>query len=143
MKFVVAQKKDGEVLAELRVLAMQESLEAIGRFDRERARERFLSSYCPETTRKVLLDDVLVGFFVVSEYPSYLYIDHLYIHPEHQNKQLGSRVLANIIDRSARDKKRIKLGALKGSRSNDFYVSQGFVKIDEGEHDNYYERKHS
>ena len=52
-------------------------------------------------------------------------------------------MLANIIDRSARDKKRIKLGALKGSRSNDFYVSQGFVKIDEGEYDNYYERKHS
>ena len=64
MKFVAAQKKDAEVLAELRVLAMQESLEAIGRFDRERARERFLSGYCPEITRKVLLDDVFVGFLL-------------------------------------------------------------------------------
>ena len=37
-------------------------------------------------------------------------------------------------------KKAIKLGALKESRSNDFYKSQGFVFTESGEWDNYYIR---
>ena len=37
-------------LAAMRVAAMKPSLEAVGRFDPERARNRFLESYQPEDT---------------------------------------------------------------------------------------------
>lgn len=134
-----ANLQDGEALAELRVLAMQESLEALGRFDRDRARQRFLSNYDPETTLKILIASELVGFYVVTDFPSYRYVDHLYIHPEHQAKKIGSKVLTDIIEGGRRAGKSIKLGALKGSRSNQFYLSHDFVKISEGEFDNYYE----
>jgi len=46
---------DFEELAGLRIAAMRESLERMGRFDPERARERLRSSFVPERTRFVVL----------------------------------------------------------------------------------------
>lgn len=139
MKTEIAHIGDGDALADLRVLAMKESLEALGRFDEVRARIRFLDSFDPDATQKVLIDDELVGFYVVTEHSEHLYIDHLYVHPNHQGKSIGSTVLKSVIERARRINKPIKLGALKGSRSNLFYRSHGFVKVAEGEYDNYYE----
>ncbi len=139
MKTEIAHIGDGDALAELRVLAMKESLEALGRFDEVRARIRFLDSFDPDATQKVLIDDELVGFYVVTEHSEHLYIDHLYVHPNHQGKSIGSTVLKSIVETGRRINKPIKLGALKGSRSNQFYRSHGFVKVTEGEYDNYYE----
>jgi len=45
--------------------------------------------------------------------------------PEHQGKGVGSRILDLIKERSS-GAKPIRLGALKGSRSNDFYKAHGF-----------------
>jgi hypothetical protein len=45
--FSIAKPEEGNALAELRVEAMRESLERIGRFDPSRARERFLSGISP------------------------------------------------------------------------------------------------
>lgn len=139
MKIETAKIGDGDALAELRVLAMRESLEALGRFDEARARKRFLDSFDPDATQKVLIDDELVGFYVVTRHLEYLYVDHLYVHPAHQGKSIGSTVLNSLIDEGRRIKKPIKLGALKSSRSNAFYLSHDFVKVSEGEYDNYYE----
>ena len=92
MKTEIAHIGDGDALADLRVLAMKESL-----------------------------------------------INHLYVHPNHQGMSIGSTVLKSIIETGRRINKHIKLGALKGRRSNQFYRSHGFVKVAEGEYDNYYE----
>ena len=143
MKFEIAHEQDGDALAELRVLAMQKSLEELGRFDRKRARQRFLENFQPETTRKILINDALVGFYVVTEFASYLHIDHLYVDPRHQGKKIGSTVLTKIIADGRLADKPVKLGALKGSESNRFYKSHGFIQVDEGEYDIYYELKHS
>ena len=45
LTFVAASLADGEALASLRVAAMRESLERIGRFDPQRARQRFLATF--------------------------------------------------------------------------------------------------
>ena len=141
MKIEIACPQDAEALADLRVLAMRESLEDIGRFNVDRARQRFLSMYLPDSTSKILLNDALVGFYVVSEFQNHLYVDHLYIHPAYQGEKIGSKVLAKIIEMGKGAEQPIKLGALKQSRSNRFYQSHGFIKVDEGEYDNYYEFK--
>jgi hypothetical protein len=65
IQFAVAAPSDREALATLRIEAMRESLERIGRFDPVRARERFLVSFAPEQTRHVIVDGERVGFFVV------------------------------------------------------------------------------
>ena len=143
MRFEIAHEQDGDALAELRVLAMKKSLEELGRFDRKRARRRFLENFQPKTTKKIIVGEELVGFYVVTEFESYLKIDHLYVDPKHQGKKIGSTVLTKIIADGRLADKPIKLGALKGSESNRFYKSHGFIKVDEGEYDNYYELRHS
>ncbi len=56
-----------EALAQLRIAAMQESLEAIGRFDPARARGRFTDSFDREATRKVEIDGHLIGFYAIKD----------------------------------------------------------------------------
>jgi hypothetical protein len=51
LRFSTANAADGQALADLRVDAMRESLERIGRFDPVRARERFLRLRGSESNR--------------------------------------------------------------------------------------------
>ncbi len=60
-----ATETDAEALVVVRIAAMRESLEKIGRFDAQRARERLLSSYAPQHTRHIVYDSKRVGFVVV------------------------------------------------------------------------------
>lgn len=143
MQILKTIEDDAKALAELRALAMRESLEAIGRFDPTRVRERFLQNFDPNVTRKVLVDDELAAFFVVLDRGDHLYVDHLYVHPNHQSAGLGSSLLEVIKEQAHLAEKPIRLGALKGSRSNEFYASHGFVRTHEEELDNYYQFTHS
>lgn len=142
MEIIEVVKQDALSLAELRVMAMRESLEELGRFDPVRARERFLSSFNPDFTKKVVIDGELAAFYAVKEELEWLYLDHIYVHPKFQGRRIGSSLLAVIINKGYALGKDIKLGALKGSRSNQFYLSHGFVKTHEEEFDNYYVLKH-
>jgi len=143
MKIEVCTKEDGELLADLRAIAMRESLESVGRFDPVRVRDRFLSSFEPSNTKKVLVGDALVGFYVILEKDDHIYLDHLYIAPDHQGRQYGSTIVKSLIEQARSKGKAIRLGALKQSRSNKFYLAHGFSKTHEGEFDNYYELQHS
>lgn len=132
---------DAEGLAFLRVEAMRESLEAIGRFDPDRARSRFLDSFSAEHTRVIVLDGQRVGFFVVRPERETLLLDHLYVSPSHQNQGIGSVVLQAIFASADKDGRVVRVGALRGSDSNRFYARHGFRLVEEAEFDNYYIRK--
>mgnify|MGYP006371814185 CR=1 FL=1 len=134
-------QSDADLLADLRVKAMKESLEAVGRFDPVRAKNRFLENFDPLSTREILIRNERVGFIVVKKVGDYLCLDHLYIDPQHQSKGIGTAVLQQIFEDADSSHKAIKLGALKQSRSNDFYKRHGFVFSESGEWDNYYLRK--
>lgn len=128
-----------ETLAQLRILAMRESLDAVGRFDPARARARFLDGFDSEATRKLLVGGDLVGFYVVKEKRDHLHLDHLYIVPEYQGKGMGASVLGVIISEARERKMPLRLGALRGSRANTFYQSHGFVQTHADDWDIYYE----
>ena len=133
---------DKESLAELRLAAMKESLENVGRFNPEVARSRFLNSFCKNDTKKILVKGVLVGFYVTHNKGDHIHLDHLYFSPEYQGFGLGANVL-NLIKGQAREAGLpIRLGALRGSRSNEFYKKHGFVFTHEEEWDIYYEFTH-
>ena len=131
---------DAEALAALRVEAMRESLEHLGRFDPVRARERFLSGFVPEYTHHVLLNGSRVGFVVVKRSEQDLLLDHLYVHPNHQNKRIGAAVLQHVFAEADAAGLPVRVGALRGSASNRFYARHGFVEVEQGEFDNYYVR---
>ena len=137
---VPATQSDAEELVALRIAAMRESLERIGRFSPERARARFLESFVPEHTRHIVHNDLRVGFVLIRPDGDGLYLDHLYIHPDFQSRGLGSQALTVILKEADLAQKDIKVGALKESDSNRFYQAHGFELVDESEWDNYYIR---
>jgi ribosomal protein S18 acetylase RimI-like enzyme len=142
VRFEDALASDSEALANLRVAAMRESLERIGRFDPIRARERFLSSFDPTTTRHIVVDGLRVGFFVVRTAAGEMHVEHLYIEPRYQGRGLGAVVLAEILRDADRQRLDVRLGALKESASNRFYIRHGFEPVAQGDWDIYYVRRH-
>jgi GNAT superfamily N-acetyltransferase len=140
VQFAVAMPSDREALADLRVEAMRESLERVGRFDPARARERFLAGFVPEQTRHILVDGERVGFFVVKPHTEGLLLDHLYVRPLHQRRGIGAAVLAQVFAEAEPAGLSIRVGALRESESNEFYTRHGFIQVERSEFDNYYVR---
>ena len=138
--FVPATAKDAEALVALRLAVMRESLERIGRFDRMRARDRFLDSFEPVHTQHIEWEGVRVGALVVKPQAARLLLEHLYIEPDQQDKGIGAAVLAHVCARADAEGKSVHLRSLKGSDSNRFYQRHGFELLGEGEFDNYYVR---
>ncbi|MBI2770689.1 MAG: GNAT family N-acetyltransferase [Burkholderiales bacterium] len=119
---------------------MRESLEHIGRFDPARARERFLSGFSPPHTNHIQVNGERVGFVVVKPEAGQVLLDHLYIRPQHQNRGIGAAVLGRVTAQADAMALPVRVGALRGSRSNHFYIRAGFRLVEEGEFDTYYVR---
>ncbi len=141
LTFSPTTQSDADLLVSIRIAAMRESLERLGRFNPQRARERFLASFEPALCRFIETDDARVGFFLVRPQPDHWHLDHLYILPEHQARGIGAAVLRQIIADADSQGMPIRLGALRGSQSNDFYRRHGFEQTDESEWDIYYTRQ--
>ena len=119
---------------------MRDSLERLGRFDPQRARDRFLAGFDPALTRHVVVAGERVGFVVVRPRDGGLLLDHLYVVPSAQGRGIGAAVMADVLaDADARGLP-MRVGALRESASNRFYERHGFVLVECGEWDNHYER---
>jgi GNAT superfamily N-acetyltransferase len=137
---VQAAETDFEELVALRIDAMRESLERIGRFDPIRARERFRSGFSAMHTRHVVVDGRRLGFVVVKPADGQLLLDHLYIRPGNQGKGIGAAVLAQVFKEADGLSLPMRVGALRGSDANRFYQRHGFEFLAEEEWDIYYLR---
>jgi GNAT superfamily N-acetyltransferase len=135
-----ASASDFEALLALRIEAMQSSLERIGRFDPQRARERFQSSFEPSFTRHVVVSSARIGFIAVKPNAGALLLDHLYVLPAHQGRGIGSAVLALLFEEADAARLAMRVGALRGSASNRFYARHGFVEVEQTEWDIHYVR---
>ncbi|MFZ6679511.1 GNAT family N-acetyltransferase [Undibacterium sp. Tian12W] len=140
LKLEACTLDDAAQLAELRGIAMRPSLERIGRFDAERARQRLLQNFAAEYTRLIKLDGLLAGFLVLRPQDNDLLLDHFYLHPDFQQRGLGSAVIKLVLAEADELGKIIHVGALRDSDANRFYLRHGFVLREVGEFDNYYLR---
>lgn len=131
---------DFEQLFALRIDAMRESLERIGRFDPERSRERFVASFAPEHTRHIEALGARVGFVAVKPNAAGLYLEHLYVRPVQQGRGIGACVLRCVFAEADARGAHLRVGALRGSDSNRFYQRHGFSFESESEWDIYYVR---
>ena len=140
VSFEPAIAADAEALVAMRIGAMRESLERVGRFDPQRARDRFLARFDPAYTRHVVVEGARVGFVAVRPQGGECLLDHLYIAPSAQGRGVGAAVMADVLaDADARGL-RVRVGALRESVANRFYGRHGFVLVERGEWDNHYER---
>jgi len=132
---------DFEELVALRIDAMRESLERVGRFDPERARERLRQSFYPEHTAFIVRYKRRIGFYTFRPAEDGFHLDHFYIHPDEQSLGIGSIVLKHLLAQADAREMPVFLGALRESASNRFYQRHGFVVRAEDEWDIYYIRR--
>lgn len=140
LRFTPASEADFEALLALRIDAMRESLERLGRFDPARARARLRSTFQPACTWTIEHHGTRVGFYAVRPDGDGLRLDHLYLHPTAQRQGLGGQVLRRILQDADRRGLPVTVGALRGSDSNRFYRRHGFVQTGESEWDIEYRR---
>ena len=141
LRFTPASESDFEALLALRIAAMRESLERLGRFDPERARTRLRGNFRPDCTWHIERNGQRVGFYAVRPDGDGLRLDHLYLHPEAQGQGLGGEVMRWILRYADSRGLPVTLGALRGSDSHRFYRRHGFVQTGEGEWDIEYLRE--
>ncbi|WOC16432.1 hypothetical protein MP213Fo_19150 [Pseudochrobactrum sp. MP213Fo] len=137
--FSAATPEDFDRLFELRLIIMRESLERIGRFDPQRARERFSNSYRPACTRLINIKEQLAGCVALGLEQDHLLLEHFYLAPEFQGCGLGSAVLSNLLCEAQQQNKSVRLSVLQQSHAARFYEKHGFQKTGEDEWDVYYE----
>jgi len=124
---------------------MRESLEAIGRFDLERARLRLAATFKPEQTYWIVAgsqerEPERIGFYAMQTEADHLMLQHLYLHPSASGRGRGAQVMQRLIAESAQTNLPLRVCALRDSRSNAFYTAHGFVRTGAGEWDIEYER---
>ena len=138
--FAPVSESDFEALVAIRIEAMRESLERIGRFDPVRAKERFRAGFSPAHTKFIVSGVEQIGFVVVKPQAHHLLLDHLYVRPAEQGRGIGAEVLQWVFEQADSLRLPVKVGALRQSDSNRFYARHGFQWVEQGEFDNYYLR---
>jgi GNAT superfamily N-acetyltransferase len=131
---------DLEDLCEIRVQAMQPSLERIGRFDDARARQRFRDQFRPADTRLISVDNTRAGFYCLIRQDDGFYLQNLYLLPGQSGRGLGTAVLRSILAEADAAGLPVHLEVLIESDAARFYERHGFVKLREDGVDLYYQR---
>jgi ribosomal protein S18 acetylase RimI-like enzyme len=119
---------------------MRESLERLGRYDPQRARESLAAGFAPEHTHHIVVDGRRVGFVVLKRLSHVMRLDHLYIDPPDQRRGIGAAVMHWAVAQADAAQFPLELYALKGSDANRFYLRHGCVKVGEGDWDIEYVR---
>ena len=122
---------DFEAMLALRIEALRESLERLGRFNPEVARARLRSQFRPEWMQHLVVGGERIGYFTVEPREGELRLHHLYLRPQAQGQGVGAWVLDQIKSRGLP----VTLAALRESRANDFYRRHGFRVVEEQEFD--------
>lgn len=118
---------DFDAMLSIRIEALRESLERLGRFSPEVARARLKSQFRPEWMQHLIVDGERIGYFTVEPREGELRLHHLYLRPAAQGQGVGAWVL----DRVKSHGLPITLAALRESRANRFYLRHGFRVVEE------------
>lgn len=127
-----ASAADFEALHALRLRAMRESLQALGRYDERRSRERLAEGFVPAHTQHIVVGGQRVGFLVLRRLSHSLRLNDLYIDPPFAGRGIGGAALRWVLAQADAAQLPVELVALKGSRANAFYQRHGFVCTGEG-----------
>ena len=126
---------DFDALLAIRIEAMRDSLERLGRFDPERARARLRATFRPDHTWFIERDGTRIGFYALRPDGDGLRLDHLYVVPAAQGLGVGGQVLGRLLRDADLRGLPVRVGALRGSDSNRFYRRHGFEPVAESEWD--------
>lgn len=130
---------DFEAMVALRIAAVRESLERLGRFDPVRARAWLTAGFVPQDMHHIVVDGQRVGFTTLrpddAVTPSTLKLDHLYVLSAFQSQGLGAWVLNWAKTQAIAAQIDITLSMFTLSDDNFFYLRHGFVQTGESDFD--------
>jgi N-acetylglutamate synthase-like GNAT family acetyltransferase len=129
LAFGPTSEADFEDLLALRIEVMRESLERLGRFDPQRARERLRAGFDPLTLRRVLLDGQPVGCVALKPEADAWRVDQFYLRPATQGRGVGSAVMRRLIGEATAAGQPLRVAVLRLSDANRFYQRHGFVQV--------------
>lgn len=135
-----ADEGDFEALLALRLAAMREGLERLGRFDPQHARERLGRGFSPARIRHILCNGMRVGFLAVTREAEPWQLDHLYVDPSMQGRGIGGWALEQVLAEADAGVHAVAVTALKRSDANRFYARHGFMPVGESQWDVHYLR---
>ncbi|MGE8319588.1 MAG: GNAT family N-acetyltransferase [Comamonas sp.] len=125
---------DFESLFALRIAAMRDSLERLGIFNLERARERFLGQFEPQHMQHICVDDgqsaQRAGLLTVApQADGRLKLQHLYLLPAYQNRRIGDWAIRAVQAQAREAGQTLWLEVLNRSDAIRFYQRHGFVQV--------------
>ncbi len=118
---------DLHALADLRAEAMEESLTRLGRFDRTRARDRFIKNFDPPNSRHVLWNGTRAGVIVVKRFDDCIVLENLYLYRRAHGRGIGSCALGELCEEADARQLPIHVVVLKASDAIRFYERHDFV----------------
>jgi GNAT superfamily N-acetyltransferase len=138
-QFAAVRPSDFDAMLAVRIEALRESLERLGRFDPQRARERLAAGFAPQHMQHIEVDGQRVGFMTLrpdqDAVTPTMKLDHLYVRPGAQGQGIGAWALECAKAQAVAAQCDIALSALKLSAANRFYLRHGFVAVGETEFD--------
>jgi GNAT superfamily N-acetyltransferase len=76
----------------------------------------FAARFLPHEVRIIVEGDRDIGWLQVSETDAEIFLKQMFLQPASQEKGIGSRLLADIIERGRQTKKPVRLGVVKSIR---------------------------
>jgi len=104
---------------------------------------RFAERFLLEEVRIIVRDDKDVGWLQVGETDEEIFLKQIYIDPGSQNQGIGSRLVANLLERARRANKPVRLGVVKINPALALYQRLGFAITSEDEFKFYMEKRPS
>jgi ribosomal protein S18 acetylase RimI-like enzyme len=138
-----AAPEDIDRLVPIRLAAMRESLERIGRWDPARAEGRFRAGWDHAHTRLILAGGELAGCVALKprDGGAVLELEHFYLMPEAQGRGLGSAVLRLLLAEADAAARPVRLSVLVGSDAARLYQRHGFRETHRDATDIYMSRR--
>ncbi|HTP82432.1 MAG TPA: GNAT family N-acetyltransferase [Alphaproteobacteria bacterium] len=99
------------------------AIQQFGRWDAEKTR----SSFDAKNHAIIQRDGADIGVVATRHEPAHVFIEKLYIAPNHQNRGAGAAVLNLLADDAERTSRGLRLSVLRVNPARRFYERNGFV----------------
>ncbi|MGW2375170.1 MULTISPECIES: GNAT family N-acetyltransferase [Kitasatospora] len=127
-----AGPEDLEPIVELKAQVMRADLERLGRWDRERSRERVRKSFSTRHTSVLLVEGALAGCVTIRpDERGGRHLELFYLAPHLQGRGLGTAVLRHLLADADAAGEPMRLVVLQGSAAQRLYERHGFAVVHE------------
>ncbi|MBO0764047.1 MAG: GNAT family N-acetyltransferase [Hyphomicrobiaceae bacterium] len=95
-------------------------------WDEARQSADFDARFLASEVNMIVLDGTDIGWMQIAEREAELFLKQFFVHPTHQRRGIGTRLLRELIERARRSQKVVTLGVVKGNPARSLYARQGF-----------------